>query len=90
MHAEDYARVLEEMRLANGHLFPIPVTLPVTPDDAGKLGSEIALLDSRNEIVATMVVEEVYDWDARTLSQQVFGTTDERHALLAEMDRWGK
>src|SRR5947209_1274895 len=28
MSQEDHQRVLEEMRLSSGHLFPIPVTLP--------------------------------------------------------------
>src|SRR5215216_5882639 len=44
MGAEDYARVLEEMRLAGGRLFPRPVTLPVGPDEPLKLDREVALL----------------------------------------------
>jgi len=90
MGAQDYARVVEDLRLANGHVFPIPVTLPVTPDDPIKLDREIALLDSRNDIVATMIVEEIYEWDLGKTSQHVFGTQDERHPLIAEMHRWGK
>jgi len=54
MGAADYARVLEEMRLASGQLFPIPVTLPVSPDDRVALDREVALLDSRNDILAVM------------------------------------
>ena len=88
MGADDYSRVTEEMRLGNGHLFPIPVTLPI--DEPVKLDSEIALLDARNEIVAVMAVEEVYEWDLAHSAQQVFGTNDERHPLIAEMHRWGK
>src|SRR5829696_1851080 len=49
MRREDYNRVVEEMRLANGHLFPIPVTLPVAADAPLNLDCEVALLDSRNE-----------------------------------------
>ena len=90
MGAKDYARVVEDLRLANGHVFSIPVTLPVTPDDPIKLDREIALLDSRNDIVATMIVEEIYEWDLSKISQHVFGTHDERHPLIAEMHRWGK
>lgn len=89
MGATDYDRVLEEMRLANGHLFPIPVTLPVTADESVKLDREVALLDSRNEIVATMIVEEIYEWDLAKTAHYVFGTNDERHPLVAEMHRWG-
>ncbi|HEX8076821.1 MAG TPA: sulfate adenylyltransferase, partial [Chthoniobacterales bacterium] len=90
MGSQDYTRVVEEMRLAGGHLFPIPVTLPVADDDAVKLDREISLLDSRNEIVATVTVEEIYEWDLTKTSHEVFGTSDERHPLVAEMHRWGK
>jgi sulfate adenylyltransferase len=89
MSSADYNRVLEEMRLASGHLFPIPVTLPVSADESVKLDHEVALLDSRNEIVATMVVEEIYEWDLGKTAQHIFGTNDERHPLVAEMHRWG-
>ena len=90
MGAADYARVVEDMRLANGYLFPIPITLPVSSDDRVKLDSEVALVDARNEIVATMTVEEIYEWDRPRTAQEVFGTVDDRHPLVAEMHRWGK
>jgi len=90
MGAPDFTRVVEDMRLAAGPLFPIPVTLPVAADAPVKLDREIALLDSRNEIVATMIVEEIYEWDLHKTSHEVFGTNDERHPLVAEMHRWGK
>jgi sulfate adenylyltransferase len=90
MGSEDYNRVVEDMRLANGHLFPIPITLPVGQDPAIKLDQEVALLDSRNEIVAMMTIEEIYEWDLVKTARAVFGTNDERHPLVAEMHRWGK
>jgi len=90
MGAADYARVVEDMRLANGYLFPIPITLPVSTDDRVKLDSEVALVDSRSEIVATMAVEEIYEWDLPRTAREVFGTNDDRHPLVAEMHRWGK
>ena len=89
MGLADYNRVVEEMRLANGHLFPIPVTLPVASDQRVELDREVALLDSRNEIVAVMTVEEIYEWDLVKTAHAVFGTNDERHPLVAEMHRWG-
>ena len=52
MGREDYSRVVSEMRLNNGQLFPIPVTLPVSDEVKLKLDSEVSLLNSRNEIVA--------------------------------------
>jgi len=90
MGSKDYHNVVREMRLANNHLFPIPITLPVSPDDPIKLDREVSLVDSRNEILATMMVEEIYDWDLDETSREVFGTNDERHPLVAEMHRWGR
>lgn len=88
MGQEDHRRVLEEMRLAGGHLFPIPVTLPVeaSPD----LDREIALRDSKNELLAIMTIEEIYEWDRKEVATKVFRTEDVRHPLVAEMHRWGK
>jgi sulfate adenylyltransferase len=90
MGAADYRRVVEDMRLENGYLFPIPITLPVVPDDPVRLDTEVALIDSRNEIVATMMIEEIYQWDLARTAREVFGTNDDRHPLVAEMHRWGK
>ncbi len=89
MGAADYRRVVAEMRLANGALFPIPVTLPVANDEHVELDRDVALLDAKNEILAVMTVEEIYEWDLETTARQVFGTTDARHPLVAEMHAWG-
>jgi sulfate adenylyltransferase len=90
MTAADYARVLAEMRLANGQLFPIPITLPVNNAPEIKLGSHVSLRDSRNEILATMVVDEIYEWDLSAAAEQIFGTQDLRHPLVAEMHGWSR
>ena len=89
MGAEDYRRVLGEMRLAGGTLFPIPVTLSVAPDPALRLDAEVALRDSRNELLAVMRVEEIYGWELEEAARGVAGTTDTRHPFVAEMHGWG-
>jgi sulfate adenylyltransferase len=76
MGKQDYDRVVTEMRLSDGHLFPIPITLSVSNDDPVKLDREVTLVDSRNEILAVMTIEEIYDWDLATTAREVFGTTD--------------
>jgi sulfate adenylyltransferase len=86
----DHERVVGEMRLASGHLFPIPVTLPVEPELDLKLDQDIALRTARNELLGILTVEEVYAWDKKEVAQQVFGTQDVRHPLVAEMARWGR
>lgn len=89
MSRTDYESVLREMRLASGFVFPIPVTLPVEPSADIALGRDIALRDSKNNILAIMTIEEMYEWDPGELAEAVFGTTDPRHPLVAEMPRWG-
>jgi len=90
MGSEDYSRVVSEMRLNNGQLFPIPVTLPVSDEVKLTLDSEVSLVNSRNEFVALMMVEEIYEWNLEEAAQKVFGTVDVRHPLVAEMHRWGR
>ena len=54
-----------------------------------KLDQDIALRNAKNELLAVMTVEEMYPWDLAEVAQKVFGTTDLRHPLVAEMHRWG-
>ena len=90
MGGADHQRVLDEMRLANGVVFPIPITLPVDREQPIALDREVALRDERNELLAVLTIEEIYDWDLDEVAAQVFGTRDSRHPLVAEMNQWGK
>ncbi|MFW6183184.1 MAG: bifunctional sulfate adenylyltransferase/adenylylsulfate kinase [Chloroflexota bacterium] len=90
MGQADYQRVLNEMRLESGHLFPMPITLTVDEDEDVRLDQEIALRDEKNDVLAIMTVEEIYEWDLEEEAQKVFGKHDLRHPLIAEMHRWGK
>jgi sulfate adenylyltransferase len=89
MGKADVERVLGEMRLQDGSVFPIPITLPVAEDDKIALDSEITLRDSRNNMLAILRVEEIVPWDRQETSRQVLGTLDLRHPLVAEMHSWG-
>ena len=90
MGHDDYQSVLDQMRLASGHVFSIPVSLPVKPDSNIRLDQEIALRNSKNELLAVMTVEEIYEWNLEETAQKVFGSQDVRHPLVAEMHQWGK
>jgi sulfate adenylyltransferase len=90
MNEADFRGVLHDMRLADGTLFPIPVTLPVAADAGLKPGTDIALRDSMNDLLAIMTIEELYPWDPTDLAERVLGTQDARHPLVNEMSRWGR
>lgn len=90
MGKADYERVLTEMRLKNGTIFPIPVTLPLDESALPSWGEQITLADARNNTIAVMEIEEVYHYDPQREARLVLGTTDARHPLISEMVRWGK
>ncbi|MDX9953314.1 MAG: bifunctional sulfate adenylyltransferase/adenylylsulfate kinase, partial [Anaerolineae bacterium] len=89
MNKADYERVLAEMRLTDGTLFPIPLTLTISKDDLPTRDEWITLRDAQNYVLAIMHIEEVYRWNRDSEAQAVLGTTDPRHPLVSEMERWG-
>ena len=83
----DYDRVVEELRLADGTLWPIPITLDVDEDFAAQLsaGSEVALRDSQGVPLAVLEVHDVYWPDRLHEAKRVFGSTDRLHPGVAEL-----
>lgn len=89
MGKDDYQRVLTEMRLADGTLFPMPITLTINKEDLPTRAEWIALRDTHNNLIAAMRIEEVFTWDPVREARLVLGTTDSRHPLVSEMELWG-
>jgi sulfate adenylyltransferase len=79
---EDYEQVLGRMRLADGRLWPIPITLDVSPKFADGLrpGQRIGLRDPEGFLIAAMTVESIWQPDRRREAEAVFGTADETHS----------
>lgn len=90
LNRADFESVSYEMRLENGLIFPIPVTLPISHFDGLKLDAEIALRDLRNDLLAILTVEEIYEWSPESFAENVLGTQDFRHPLVTEIQHWGK
>lgn len=90
MSEADHQRVLDEMRLADGHVFPMPIPLPIDDDVRVEVGQDVALRDPQNDLLAIMTVEEMYAWDLDEVALKVFGSLDLRHPIVAEMYRWGR
>jgi sulfate adenylyltransferase len=86
----DYDRVLSEMRLADGTLWPMPITLSVDGDAPVELHRDVALRSAKNDLLAVLTVEEIYPWDREEAAARIAGTTDRKHPLVAEMEQWGK
>jgi sulfate adenylyltransferase len=88
MGEADYQRVLTEMRLLNGTLFPIPITLTINKQDLPTREEWITLRDTRNYMIAVMRIEDVFRWDPNREARLVLGSTDPRHPLASEMISW--
>ncbi|HEX2028512.1 MAG TPA: bifunctional sulfate adenylyltransferase/adenylylsulfate kinase [Nitriliruptorales bacterium] len=86
---EDHERVCAQMRLADGTLWPLPVTLDVSEEVATRLepGAPLALRDSEGVLLAVLHVEEVWRPDLEAEAQAVFATTDGSHPGVAYLLR---
>ncbi len=87
----DYESILDRMRLANGIVWSIPVTLAVADDDARAIreGSTIALHDPDGHVAATMEVEEKFAYDKRREAGAVYRTEDVAHPGVARLYEQG-
>lgn len=88
MGEDDYTGVVQDMRLADGTLWSIPITLSVTKEEADSFsnGSEIALIDDESdELMGSMIIEEVFTYDKRAEARQVYKTEDEAHPGVAKV-----
>ena len=95
MTRADYDGVCNNMRLASGVLWPMPITLDVTEEFAKKLqpgSSKIALRDPEGVMLAVLNVEEVWQPDRKAEAKSVFGTTSPVHPgvgyLLNQANPW--
>ncbi len=89
MGKADYQRVLTEMRLNDGRLFPIPITLTIRKDEIPTHSEWVVLRNQHNNPLALMRIEELYPWDPQMESRLVYSTADPRHPMIPEMFRWG-
>ncbi len=82
LNRKEYESVCQGMRLANGILWPMPITLDVTEEFAKSLkpgSSKIALRDAEGVMLAVLSVEDVWQPDRAAEAKSVFGTTSKAH-----------
>ena len=80
----DYNTVVTDMRLADGTLWPVPITLDVTEDFAASIapGQDIALRDQEGVILAIMSVTDRWSPDKAHEASHVFGADDAVHPAV--------
>ncbi|GFR39450.1 sulfate adenylyltransferase [Insulibacter thermoxylanivorax] len=88
MNQEDYSSVVDRMRLADGTVWSIPITLSFDEEtaEAIELGERVALVGEKDGIIyAIMQVESIYEADQHHEAVQVYKTDDPAHPGVAKL-----
>src|SRR5699024_2433198 len=85
MQEDDYKSVLKDGRLANGLVWPVPLSFAPVGDrnqqivSSLSVGDEVALVDDKKEPIAILAVEDIFNYDKEERAKHLFGTTDRNH-----------
>jgi sulfate adenylyltransferase len=82
MNRADYESVVEDMHLASGLPWALPVCLAV---DEAPSADAVGLADETGRPVAMLEVEEVYEYDRTREAERCFRTTDDAHPGVARL-----
>ncbi len=83
----DYDSVVDRMRLADGTIWPIPITLSLTQEEADvwRQGLDIALKGPDDQVVAIVHDPELFPYNKLVEARLVYGTTDSSHPGVARL-----
>jgi len=82
MGKADVEAVCEKMTLKNGILWSIPIVFDIANEEIREKGikeGDAILLIYRHQVLATLEVEEIFNYDKMKMMQAVLGTTDTKH-----------
>ncbi len=91
--SRDYASVLERLRLADGTVWPLPLTLAVGEElcESLALASAAALYDPKGQLCGVLQISEIYQRDPVAEANRVYRTDSPTHpgvAYLLSRPRW--
>lgn len=92
LNEDDYNEVVQNCRLKNGHLWTMPIVLPISEDDHNKLGAEkfLTLKDKTGLPIAVLEVESRYQPDLTKECINVYGSDDDNHPYVKIVLALGK
>lgn len=83
MNQAELHSVLSDYRLPDGTIWPLPILLQVTREEADRFkeGQSIGLTmrNANNDIYGTLKIEEIYTSDLDVLAAKIFGTNNPGH-----------
>jgi pyruvate kinase len=89
---KDYKSVLDNMKLSDGTLWPIPITLTITKEekDKIKLGDNIAIISAIDKsIYGFMNIEDIFAYSKIEYAKKIFGTTNSEHPGIKKLNEYG-
>ncbi|MHC5209132.1 MAG: sulfate adenylyltransferase [Planctomycetota bacterium] len=89
MGSADLASVTKSSRLANGVVWPLPVTLSAKGDAKWTPGTDVALTDESGNLLGLLELGEVYSFSKEEEAQGCLGTTDKSHPGVQYLDSIG-
>jgi sulfate adenylyltransferase/3'-phosphoadenosine 5'-phosphosulfate synthase len=91
MNSKDYLRVVREMRLENGLIWSVPITLSLSETQAEpiRVGAEIALAMPDGRRVALLEVSDKFVPDKELEAREIYRTTDDKHPGVAYLKGTG-
>jgi len=87
LNEQDYCSVVENMRLSDGTVWSIPITLSVEESLANqlKIGERVALVGQDQAVYAILTVESIYQVDQKHEARKVYKTDDPAHPGVAKL-----
>ncbi len=88
LNEEDYHSVVKDMRLSDGTVWSIPITLAVEDEIVSGLavGDRVSLIGEEDGVVYGLLdIESIYTVDQTLEAQNVFGTTDPEHPGVSKL-----
>ncbi|MCM3142862.1 sulfate adenylyltransferase [Brevibacillus sp. MER 51] len=80
LNRADYISVVEQLRLANGTVWSIPITLPVSTTVAGALQiGDMVRLSHQGGVYGILAITDIYSPDKEREARLVYGTDDTNH-----------
>jgi len=94
MSKADYESVVQDMRLADGLVWSLPITLPVAKETAAgiRLDEEVALVENSNggAILGVMKIAEKFEYNKTREAREVYRTTEAAHPGVARVMNQGE
>jgi len=84
---KDYSSVIDKMRLSDGSLWPIPITLDLSEETIRLIENEktLELRDQEGFLIALMNIEDIWKPDKKEEALKVFGTTNAEHPGVSQL-----